>query len=104
MLLYHATENPIGFRPHGASEGILLKMTEGSSTFSWQRGYGAFSVSQSHVDALISYIQKQEEHHRTITFEEEFRLMLKRYAMSSSIRSGGRPAASSAAKLRFKIA
>ena len=61
-----------------ASSSKWLK-TEGSRTFSWQRGYGAFSVSQSHVDAVISYIQKQEEHHRTITFEEEFRLILKRY-------------------------
>jgi REP-associated tyrosine transposase len=56
--------------------------TEGSRTFSWQRGYGAFSVSQSHVDAVISYIQKQEEHHRTITFEEEFRVILKRYRVA----------------------
>jgi putative transposase len=64
-----------------ASSSKWLK-TEGSRTFSWQRGYGAFSVSQSHVDAVISYIQKQEEHHRTITFEEEFRLILKRYRVA----------------------
>src|ERR1700726_308216 len=56
--------------------------TQGSRTFSWQRGYGAFSVSQSHVDAVISYIEKQEDHHRTITFEEEFRLILKRYRVA----------------------
>ena len=53
--------------------------TQGVRTFSWQRGYGAFSVSQSNVASVVSYIEKQEEHHRTATFEEEFRLFLKRY-------------------------
>ena len=53
--------------------------TQGIRTFSWQRGYGAFSVSQSNVASVVSYIEKQEEHHRTATFEEEFRLFLKRY-------------------------
>jgi putative transposase len=56
--------------------------TEGNRAFSWQRGYGAFSVSQSHVDPVISYIAKQEEHHRTITFEDEFRLILKGYRVA----------------------
>ena len=39
--------------------------TQGVRTFSWQRGYGAFSVSQSNVASVVSYIEKQEEHHRT---------------------------------------
>jgi putative transposase len=52
--------------------------TQGIRTFSWQRGYGAFSVSQSNVASVVSYIEKQEEHHRTVTFEGEFRLFLKR--------------------------
>jgi putative transposase len=56
--------------------------TQGSPTFAWQRGYGAFSVSQSHVAPVTSYIEKQEEHHRTMTFEEEFRLILKRYRVA----------------------
>jgi hypothetical protein len=43
---------------------------------SWQRGYGAFSVSQSHVDTVVFHIQNQEEHHRIVTYEEEFRLPL----------------------------
>ena len=53
--------------------------TQGVPSFSWQRGYGGFSVSQSHVASVVAYIEDQEEHHRTITFEEEFRLFLKRY-------------------------
>ncbi|MGQ0762448.1 MAG: IS200/IS605 family transposase [Acidobacteriota bacterium] len=47
--------------------------------FHWQSGYGAFSVSESHVDVVKRYIQKQEQHHRRRTFEEEFREFLKRY-------------------------
>jgi putative transposase len=64
-----------------ASSSKWLK-TQGSPTFAWQRGYGAFSVSQSHVAPVTSYIEKQEEHHRTMTFEEEFRLILKRYRVA----------------------
>jgi putative transposase len=56
--------------------------TQGIRTFSWQRGYGAFSVSQSNAAAVVSCIEKQEEHHRTVTFEEEFRLFLKRYRVA----------------------
>ena len=36
--------------------------------FSWQRGYPAFSVSPSHLEAVLQYVQRQEEHHRTHTF------------------------------------
>jgi putative transposase len=64
-----------------ASSSKWLK-TQGVSTFSWQRGYGAFSVSQSNVASVISYIEQQEEHHRAITFEEEFQLFLKRYRVA----------------------
>jgi REP element-mobilizing transposase RayT len=39
--------------------------------FSWQRGYGAFSVSPSQLDAVLRYIEVQQEHHRTRTFQEE---------------------------------
>jgi putative transposase len=42
------------------------------SPFQWQRGYGAFSVSPSHLDRLIVYIRNQEEHHRQETYQEEF--------------------------------
>jgi REP element-mobilizing transposase RayT len=61
-----------------ASSSKWLK-TQGVRTFSWQRGYGAFSVSQSNVASVVCYIENQEEHHRTVTFEEEFGLFLKRY-------------------------
>jgi REP element-mobilizing transposase RayT len=55
--------------------------TQGSefAEFHWQNGYGAFSLSQSHVARARSYIDGQAEHHRTVTFQDEFRLFLKRY-------------------------
>jgi REP element-mobilizing transposase RayT len=47
--------------------------------FHWQGGYGAFSVSQSHADTVVQYIAGQVEHHRRVTFQEEFRAFLERY-------------------------
>ena len=49
------------------------------SSFAWQNGYGAFSVSHSDVGKVRNYIQNQEEHHRTKSFQEEYRLFLDRY-------------------------
>ena len=45
--------------------------------FSWQRGYGAFTVSQSNVDEIRRYIAKQKEHHRKVSFRDEFIEFLK---------------------------
>jgi putative transposase len=45
--------------------------------FSWQRGYGAFTVSQSNVEQVRRYIAKQKEHHATISFRDEFIQFLK---------------------------
>ena len=47
--------------------------------FGWQDGYGAFSVSNSHVDAVVKYIQGQEEHHKKVTFQDEFRKICQLY-------------------------
>jgi len=47
--------------------------------FHWQGGYGSFSVSQSEAETVIRYIEHQEEHHRKMTFQEEFRKFLERY-------------------------
>jgi putative transposase len=47
--------------------------------FGWQDGYGAFTVSKSNVPSLGEYIQKQREHHRTKSFQEEYRALLKRH-------------------------
>jgi putative transposase len=47
--------------------------------FHWQNGYGAFSLSPAHVEAVQQYIETQEEHHRTVTFQDEFRKLLAKY-------------------------
>lgn len=47
--------------------------------FHWQNGYGAFSVSQSALDEVKAYVRDQREHHRVMTFQEEFRKFLTRY-------------------------
>ena len=44
--------------------------------FFWQRGYGAFSVSPSQLEAVLEYVDEQQEHHRTRTFQEEYRELL----------------------------
>jgi REP element-mobilizing transposase RayT len=49
--------------------------------FHWQAGYGAFSISPSHVDALTAYIKNQEEHHRKESFQDEFRRLCKKYGI-----------------------
>lgn len=46
--------------------------------FQWQDGYGAFSYSRSQVDDVYSYIAKQDEHHKTIRFRDEYVDMLER--------------------------
>ena len=51
------------------------------SDFSWQTGYGAFTVSRSQIDAVASYIANQAVHHKTQTFEEEFLLLLKKHGI-----------------------
>jgi len=47
--------------------------------FYWQAGYGAFSASPSHVDALQEYIRNQKQHHRNESFQDEFRRLLRKY-------------------------
>ena len=49
--------------------------------FAWQGRYGGFSVSSSLHDKTVSYIRKQKEHHKTMSFQEEYRLFLKEYGI-----------------------
>ena len=57
----------------------IKEVSPSSRKFHWQNGYGAFSVSQSHLDRVCLYIERQEQHHRRITFQDEFRCFLKKY-------------------------
>ncbi len=54
-----------------ASSRWLHETGPAMAKFGWQEGYSAFSVSQSQLDRVITYIRQQQEHHRYTTFEEE---------------------------------
>ena len=49
--------------------------------FFWQRGYGTFSVSPSHLDAVLQYVESQQDHHRTRSFKEEYRDFLRKHGV-----------------------
>src|SRR5271165_239202 len=51
---------------------------KGQRDFAWQAGYGAFSVSESNVEAVIRYIADQEAHHQKHSFQDEFTAFLKK--------------------------
>ncbi len=50
--------------------------------FSWQEGYGAFSVSRSNIDSVIQYINNQREHHTKLSVQDEFQRFLKKHEFS----------------------
>lgn len=64
-----------------SSSKWLKTQSPALTTFSWQRGYGAFSVGPSDLNALLHYIDTQEEHHKTRTFQDEYRAFLKKYGI-----------------------
>jgi len=65
----------------GASSHWINEQKLVPGKFSWGRGYGAFSVSESAVSEVTGYIECQEEHHRKRTFADELRLFVERYGL-----------------------
>jgi putative transposase len=64
-----------------ASSKWLKEQHPRFAEFYWQLGYGAFSIGMSQKNALLHYVDHQEEHHRTRSFQEEYRALLQRYAI-----------------------
>lgn len=64
-----------------ASSKWLKEQDDRFRGFSWQNGYGVFSLGMSQKDALLHYIENQEEHHRTRTFQDEYRTLLNKYGI-----------------------
>jgi putative transposase len=62
----------------GSSKWIKTKGKQ-FHTFHWQSGYGAFSIGQSQVPGVRRYIRRQKEHHRRMTFQDEYRKFLNAY-------------------------
>jgi putative transposase len=80
----------VGYKPHqlipdllqdikGASSAWINKQHLVNGTFRWQQGYGAFSYSISSIDRVVKYIMNQEEHHRKISFYDEYIELLNKY-------------------------
>lgn len=80
----------VGFRPHQSISDLLKDIKANSSKwinenkftktkFNWQEGFGAFSYSRSDLPNVINYIKMQEDHHRKITFLDEYRSYLKEF-------------------------
>ena len=62
------------------ASSIWIKERElGMRDFSWQNGYGVFSVSVSNLDSVRDYIARQEEHHRKTTFQDELRSFYRKH-------------------------
>ncbi|MCY2687826.1 IS200/IS605 family transposase [Salinimicrobium sp. TH3] len=72
-----------GMRPSQSLSDLMKQVKQDSSKwinnkgfvngkFSWQAGYGAFSYAKTQLPSVIRYIQNQEEHHKTLTFQEEY--------------------------------
>jgi len=79
----------VKLKPKHAVPDLLKKMKANSSKwindhrkidgrYSWQVGYGIFSVSQSQLNKVISYVKNQKQHHRAKTFQEEFLILLEK--------------------------
>lgn len=63
------------------TSGWVHESFPSSRDFAWQRGYGTFSVSKSNLTAVREYIERQEEHHKRQTFQEEFIALLERHGI-----------------------
>ena len=80
----------LGLKPNIAPSDLLRDIKTGSTNhinekkwigcrFSWQEGFGAFSVSHSHVGRVVNYIHNQHAHHRRKSFQQEYREFLERH-------------------------
>jgi len=63
------------------SSAWINKEIKPAHKFSWQTGYGAFSYAKSQIDNVVKYIQNQQEHHRKVDFQKEYRAILDNFAV-----------------------
>lgn len=57
----------------------IKTQTSDLAEFGWQGGYADFSVSMSRLDLVKAYLARQEEHHRTVSFQDELRALLRKH-------------------------
>jgi len=65
-----------------AKSSLWVRETRDRPAFAWQIGYGAFSVSYPNMPGVLKYIANQDQHHRKMSFQEEFVAFLKRHGIS----------------------
>ncbi|RYF56565.1 MAG: IS200/IS605 family transposase [Cytophagaceae bacterium] len=65
----------------GSSSHTFNQMKLTATHFAWQIGYGAFSVSESHIQRVRAYILNQAEHHRKLSFADEYRRFMIHYGL-----------------------
>jgi len=65
----------------GCSSKWINETYPSHNGFAWQEGYGAFSISVSGIEQTKSYIEKQRERHRAMTFEEDYEGFLRRHGI-----------------------
>ena len=96
MLAINGTQNHIhffiGMKPTCCLSDLVREIKKSSNSFikdknftrnnfQWQEGFGAFSYSHSQLTDVIKYIEKQKEHHKKETFEDEFRRLLNEHGI-----------------------
>lgn len=80
----------IGMKPNCCLSDLVREVKKASNEFirgnklskfkfSWQEGYGAFSYNHTQVDDVVKYIMNQKEHHRKVTFKDEYTGFLKKF-------------------------
>jgi REP element-mobilizing transposase RayT len=65
----------------GCSSKWIHETFSKRAKFAWQRGYGAFSVSQSQLPTVARYIARQKAHHAKTSFQDEFVRLLSRHGI-----------------------
>ena len=80
----------VGMKPVQSISKLVEEIKTGSSKFikkqpwmpfpfAWQKGFGAFSYSHSHIDRVVKYIMNQEQRHQKQNFEVEYLALLKQF-------------------------
>ncbi|MFD0931615.1 IS200/IS605 family transposase [Psychroflexus salinarum] len=80
----------IGMHPDISPSKLMEQVKSGSSKwvnekrfvagqFNWQKGFGAFTYSKSHIDRVVKYVLNQPQHHKKQSFKDEYLLLLEKF-------------------------
>ena len=97
MLKLDRTHFFIEMHPNISPSKLMEQVKSGSSKwinekrfikgqFNWQKGFGAFTYSKSHIDRVVKYVLNQPEHHKKQSFREEYLSLLKKFEVDYDTR------------------